>query len=126
MTPIGGKENNMGSITMITGRLGADPDLRETRQGKKVANFTVAVNSPWSKKYGEPDWFDVEAWGKTAEFVNQYLKKGDGVEITGHMRQQKWERDGEKRSRWVLSADRVSFPPSGGKRTKDDDDDVPF
>ena len=83
------------SVTLM-GRLTKDPEVKQTTTGKNVCPFTIAVD----KGYGQEgtNFFDCESWNKTAEFVGQYLKKGDLVLVDGRLDQQTWEKDGQKRS----------------------------
>lgn len=71
----------------ITGRLGADPDLRYTQTGTAVARFNLAVERNMGKdKEKETDWLTVVAWGKRAEFASNYLSKGRKVLVQGNLK----------------------------------------
>jgi single-strand DNA-binding protein len=59
-------------------------------------------------------FFDVEMWGKTAEIAAQYCKKGNFAIISGRLSQDTWEKDGEKRSKVYITAERVDLPPKTG------------
>ena len=80
----------------FTGRLAADPDVRQTRDGKTVARFRVAVAG---YKRDDASFLDFEAWGKTAELLSQYRHKGDAVGLVAHAVVDQWEADGAKHSR---------------------------
>lgn len=83
----------------LTGRLTADPELKEFGEGKQVANFSLAVNE-YKKGDGDAVSFvPVTVWNKTAEVANNFLKKGSRVAIKGRFQQQRWEQDGQKRSK---------------------------
>lgn len=99
----------MNNVSII-GRLGQDPELRETTSGKNVANFSVAVENRF-RDSGEPDWVAVEVWGKTAEAVAEHKKSGDQVAITGRITTSKWTDagTGDNRSRTFITADTVDF-----------------
>ena len=101
--------------SILVGRLVKDPESRQTPSGTAVANFTIAVNR--MKKQGatqsEADFFDIVAWQKTAEIAVQYLKKCSQVIVVGRLEQQKWEKDGQKRSKVVINAEQIEF--IGGK-----------
>ena len=73
---------------VIKGRLTADPEMRKTNNGVPVANFTVAVDRTFNRE--ETDFFRCSAWRATAEFVNQYFKKGQEILLTGEMRCDVW------------------------------------
>lgn len=83
---------------MITGRLGADPELRFTPQGNAVCTFRVASNHKVRDKPEETEWFQVLAWDKLGEICNQYLTKGARVYVEGRLQTRKWEdREGTTR-----------------------------
>ena len=85
----------------LIGRLGKDPELRFTPNGKKVAHFSMAVSQRWksngeAKEYTE--WVNVEAWGRLAEICQQYLGKGRLVYIDGRLKTDRYEdKEGETR-----------------------------
>jgi single-strand DNA-binding protein len=85
----------------IIGRLGKDPETRFTPSGKKVTQFSVAVNRHWKNAAGEvkevTDWFNVDAWGHLGEICQQYLSKGRLVFIEGRMQTDRYEQGGETR-----------------------------
>ena len=92
---------DLNSCTFI-GRLTKDADLRVTNTGIDVANFSIAVNS--SEKAGDQwrdkaNFFDMVLFGKPAEAVHPYLKKGQQVAVTAEAVQDRWEKDGEKHQR---------------------------
>ncbi len=80
----------------IIGHLGKTPEMRYTPAGKAVTTFSVAVNERWGdgEEQKHTEWFNCEAWGRTAEILNQYLKKGSSVYISGRQQTDKWEKDG--------------------------------
>lgn len=93
---------------VIKGRLTADPEMRKTNNGVQVANFTVAVDRTFN--CNETDFFRCTAWRATAEFVNQYFKKGQEILLTGEMQCDVWEdENGEKHSYWSVQATNVEF-----------------
>lgn len=96
----------MNSVT-IDGRLGKDPEVRQTNGGKTVVNFTIANQ----RNKEETDWFDCVAWDRTAEFISQYFRKGDGINIEGRLQQERWQNnEGENRSKVVISVGKAGFP----------------
>ena len=84
----------MNSINLI-GRLTKDPEQRHTTNGKAVANFTLAVDRPFSKN--ETDFINVVAWNKTAEIVTQYTGKGSQIGVTGRLQVRNYENNDGKR-----------------------------
>ena len=94
------------NIVTITGRLGADIELRQTQQGVSVATFTLAVNRPRSKD--TTDWINCVAWRQNAEFLSRYAHKGDMVAVVGMLTVRKYEdKDGNKRVAYEVLCDRV-------------------
>lgn len=107
------------NVTIIQGNLTRDPELKYTPSGSPCADISVAVNEKWKDKDGqlkeEVSYFPVVVWGKQAESVAQYLKKGSSVLVQGRLKQDRWE-DKEtqaKRNAIKVIADRVVF--LGGK-----------
>lgn len=80
---------------MLTGRLGADPEMRYTPQGSAVTQFSVASSRSWKSTDGQQheatEWFRVVAWDKLGEICNQYLTKGTRVYIEGRLQTRKWQ-----------------------------------
>lgn len=89
--------NDMNQVTLI-GRLTKDSELKYTQSGTAVARFTIASNKK-KKDSEEVSFFDIVAWGKLAENLNNYLTKGKQVALCGELRQNRWEQDGQKRSK---------------------------
>jgi single-strand DNA-binding protein len=88
---------------ILTGRLGADPEMRNTPQGHAVTTFRVASNRSWRSSDGEAhedtEWFRVVAWNKLAEICNQYLAKGARVYVEGRLQTRQWQ-DQEGQARY--------------------------
>ena len=111
---------------IIVGALGKNPELRYTPAGKAVCNMSVAVDDGYGDKK-KTVWFRVTAWDKTAENVNQYLKKGSSVLVEGRMNADEnggpriWEKDGQARASYEVTASVVRF--LGGKSEPKQDED---
>jgi single-strand DNA-binding protein len=110
----------MKSVNMVVlmGNMTRDAELRYTPNGKAVASFGLAVNRVYKDASGEKqssvDFFDVVAWGKLAEIVSQYGKKGQGMHVIGRLQNRNWEaQDGSKRNKTEVIANEVSLV--GGK-----------
>ena len=73
----------MAFTAQLTGNLGRDPELKYLDSGKTVANFTVAVRQ--NKKDAPARWVKVAVWGKAAEYVGNYVRKGDSVLLMGRV-----------------------------------------
>jgi single-strand DNA-binding protein len=106
------------NMVFLMGNLTRDPELRYTPNGQAVANFAVATNRSWKDGEGEVkdavEFTDVVVWGKTAENVANYLKKGRKVHIIGRLQTRNWEaQDGSKRYKTEVIANDVTF--LGGK-----------
>lgn len=86
----------------LIGRLGRNPETRFTPSGKKVCNFSIAVDHHWHGAEGEAkkstNWFNVDAWGRLGEVCQEYLTKGSLVYIEGRLQVEQYEKDGEKRT----------------------------
>lgn len=104
----------MNKVNLL-GRLTKDPDLRYTQSNNvAVCNFTLAVNRRVSKD-GEKqaDFISIQAWQKTAEFVEKYFKKGQQVAVSGRISTRTWEDDGGiKRYVTEVTAEEVFFADS--------------
>jgi single-strand DNA-binding protein len=79
--------NIINSVTLV-GRAGTNPETRYFESGSVVTKVNVAVRRPGKNQ--EPDWFPVEAWGKQAEVLANYVTKGDQVGIIGELRFDRW------------------------------------
>ena len=93
----------------LVGRAGREPDVRYFESGSTVANFTLAVNR--ISKGDEPDWFNLEIWGKQAQIAADYVKKGSLVGITGSFKIDSWKdkNTGEDRFKPVVRVDRLNL-----------------
>lgn len=124
----------MFTDVQVVGRLTRDPELRQTSNDTSVTNFSIAVNRDF--KNDEVDFFDVTAWRELAELVASYKSKGDLVLVQGNLRQDRFEKNGENRSKVYVVANRVVFLPSkndaensnGSDAAADatESDDIPF
>lgn len=100
----------MNCVT-ITGRMTGDPELKATNAGDHFCRFTVAVADYKKGSADSACFFDTVTWGKTAEFVAHYLKRGTYVEVVGKLREEKWRaRDGTKRRDVIIVASNVQTP----------------
>jgi single-strand DNA-binding protein len=87
---------------VLIGRLTRDAELKYTANGQAVCKFSIAVNR--RRKTGdqwvdEANFFDIVVWGRQGETLNQYLIKGKMVGVDGELRQDRWEQDGQNRSK---------------------------
>ena len=93
----------------LVGRAGREPDVRYFESGSIVANFTLAVNR--RSRDEEPDWFNLEIWGKQAQIAADYVKKGSLIGITGSFKIDSWKdkNTGEDRYKPVVRVDRLNL-----------------
>ena len=103
---------------ILIGNLGKDPELRYTPGGQPAANFPLATTERWTDKNGQrqerTEWHNIVAWGKLAELVNQYLKKGRQAYVEGRITTRSWDdRDGNKKFRTEIVATTVQFLGGG-------------
>src|SRR6185503_87310 len=104
---------------ILMGNLTRDPELRTTPGGQSGCSFSLAVNRSWQGQDGQAqeavDYFDVTAWAKLGELVNQYLSKGRKCLVQGRLSQRSWEKDGQKHSKVEVVASDVTFLDGGGQ-----------
>lgn len=111
---------------ILFGNLTRDPELRALPSGMNVVNFSIATNRVFrdrdGKKQEQTDFHNIVVFGRQADTVSQYLKKGSSVFIEGRIQTRSWDdkASGEKKYRTEIVADRVQFGPKsgggGGKR----------
>ncbi len=95
------------NIIILTGRLTRDPELKTGQSGKAYARFTLAVERPMQKD--ETDFINCVAFGKTAELIGEYLRKGRKAGVTGRLQMGKYEVNGEKRTSYDVIVDSIEF-----------------
>lgn len=101
----------MFNLVVLTGRLTADPELRQTQSGVPVTSFSIAVQRKY--KTGEDaitDFINIVAWRQTAEFICKYFGKGKMIGIEGCIQTRKWvDDDGKNRTAFEVLANNVQF-----------------
>lgn len=114
---------NVNKVLLI-GNLTRDPEMRSMPSGQPVANFGVATNRVWRDKEGQKqqqaDFHNVVAFGKLAETISQYMKKGNMIYVEGRLTTRNWDApDGTKKSRTEIIAETVQFGPrlAGGAQS---------
>jgi len=95
---------------VLVGRLTRDAELKYTAGGQAVCKFSVAVNR--RRKDGEQwvdeaNYFDIVLWGRQGEALSQYLVKGKTVGVEGELRQDRWQQDGQNRSKVEVVANNI-------------------
>ncbi|MBU4053115.1 MAG: single-stranded DNA-binding protein [Proteobacteria bacterium] len=136
---------------IILGRLGKDPEVRYTQDGRAIANFTVATSEEWKDKdtgdkKERTEWHRIVAFNKLGEICGEYLAKGKQVYVEGRIQTREWtDKDGGKRYTTEIVASDVQFlgskqdGPQTPRATQDQkfsnsgpsyseppDDDIPF
>lgn len=124
------------NLVVLTGRLTRDPELKYGQSGSAYCRFTLAVNRV---NKDEVDFINCVAFGKTAELVGEYLRKGKMTGLQGRVQTSSYEVNGEKRYRTDIIADRVEFLESNNNNSTtkypepvnntvedDDNDEFPF
>lgn len=114
----------------MTGRLGADPEMRYTPQGHAVTTFRAASNRSWRTAEGEAhedtEWFRVVAWNKLAEICHQWLSKGSRVYVEGRMQTRQWQdQEGQTRYQTEIIAIDIILLDSRRDGTPAPNDDAP-
>ena len=103
---------------MLIGRLTRDAETKYTSGGMAICSFSLAVNQrvkegdSWQD---EASFFDVATFGKTAESIGKYLVKGKQVAVDGRLKQDRWEHEGQSRSKVVINADNVQLLGGGDR-----------
>jgi single-strand DNA-binding protein len=109
---------NLNQVNLV-GRMARDAELRMLTTGTPVCSFTLVTNQFFlkdGKKAEQPEFHTVAAFGKTAELIGQYGKKGRLLMVAGHLRTSAWEKDGQKHSRTEIVAERVQLGPKAEKK----------
>ena len=102
----------MTNLTILTGRITKDLELKQAGQ-TTVTNFSLAVDNPF--KRDDASFFDIAAFGKTAELLNNYCNKGSKILVEGNLKQDRFtDKEGNNRSVVRVVANRVEFLDSKG------------
>lgn len=106
---------------MLIGFLGKDPDVWYGVNGTAVAQFSVATTERWKDKSGQlqehTEWFAIKAFGRRAEVIGEYLRKGSKAYIEGRKRTESWDdkQTGGKHYRDLVYLDKIEFLDSKGQ-----------
>ena len=129
--------NDLNNCQFI-GRLGKDPEIRNMSNGDPVANFSLACG--WKGKSSEgTEWVNCVAYGKLADIIGQYVRKGSQIYVSGKLKTRAWEKDGVKRYTTEINVDQMQLlggkSDDGGQRQQQrapaksagyDEDPIPF
>lgn len=98
---------------ILMGNLTRDPELRVTANGNSICKLGLAVNRVYSTKDGErreeTTYVDVDAFGKQAEVINKYMRRGSPIFVEGRLKLDQWESEGQKRSKLSVVLDKFEF-----------------
>lgn len=111
---------SVNKVTLI-GAVGRDPEIRYTASGMAVANFSLATSKKSKDKEEVTQWHQLVAFQKTAELVEQYVRKGSKLYIEGEIQYQEYEKDGEKRLATKIVINDMSFLSDGGNQASTQD-----
>jgi len=114
------------NVVSLVGRLGGEPDVKYFESGSVKTKLTLAVKRPTSNQDTPPDWFNLELWGKQADYAANYLRKGALVEVKGSLKMDFWKdkNTGADRSSPVISVD--SIQNYGAKRDESSENQEDF
>ena len=111
----------MGSVNkvILVGNLGRDAELRYTPGGAAVAKFSLATTETWNDKSGQKqertEWHNIDIWGKQAETLTEYLRKGKQVYVEGRLQTDEYtDKEGIKRKSTKIRGDRIVLLGGGG------------
>ena len=104
---------------IIIGNVTRDPEMKALPSGAKVTSLSIATNRVWKDQAGmkkeQTDFHNVVVFGRQAETVAQYIKKGSSLMVEGRIQTRSWDdKDGKKNYRTEIVADRVQFGPRSG------------
>lgn len=101
----------------LYGNLTRDPELRALPSGQQVASFALATNRTYTNKEGQKqeatEFHNIVAFGRQAEVIGQYLKKGRAAFVEGRIQTRSWEKDGQKQYRTEVVIESFQFGPGG-------------
>lgn len=133
--------SSLNKVQLI-GNLGADPEIRQATNGNAIANLNIATSEKWTDKSGEKrentEWHRVVIFGKLADVVGQYVRKGDRIYIEGKLQTRKWQdRDGNDRYTTEIVGNQMLMlggrqggqqqsQPTPSRDSGGLDDDIPF
>ena len=106
----------------VLGNLTKDPELRQTTGGQPVCSFSIATNRFFTDSTGQKqkqaEFHNIVAWGRQAEIINQYLKKGSILLVEGRLQTRSWQdQQGAKHYRTEIVADQIQLGPRTGGET---------
>ena len=123
----------MGSVNkaIIIGNAGKDPETKYTDAGVAVCTLVLATKHSWKQQDGtrqeKTEWHRIVFWGKLAEIVDKYVRKGSQVYVEGRIETRKWtDKNGHDKYTTEIVADQMQMLIGRPKAEVDNDDEVPF
>ena len=129
--------SNLNKV-MLIGRLGGDPESRNTKNGKTVCNFSIATSEKWvddqRQAHERTEWHRIVVYGKLAEICQKFLAKGRQCFVEGKLQTRQWEnKEGQKQYTTEILAASVQFlgnnahaPSNNSSNNSAQDDEIPF
>ena len=120
---------------ILLGNVGRDPEIWSMPSGTQTANFSIATSYKPKDRDEKTEWHNLVAFGKAAEIIRDYVKKGSRLYVEGRLDTQTWEKDGVKKYRTSIIVDEFCLLDSGGatrtsapqqEQAEIDDSDIPF
>ncbi len=103
----------------LYGNLTRDPEMRALPSGQQVANFSIATNRVYKDKEGQKkeqvEYHNVVAFGRQADLIGQYMKKGRPLFVEGRLQTRTWDKDGQKQYRTEIVVENFQFGPGGNR-----------
>lgn len=101
------------NLAIVCGNITRDPELKTTPTGQTVCSFSVATNKTWfdknNQKQERVEFHNIVTWGKAAENVAKYMRKGSQIYVEGELQTRNWDKDGVKHYRTEINARTIQF-----------------
>ena len=105
------------NLCILVGNITRDPELKTTPNGHSVCSFSIATNKTWIDKSGQKkeqaEFHNIVVWGKAAENVVKYMRKGSQIYVEGELQTRSYENEGQRHYRTEVNARKIQF---GAKR----------
>lgn len=112
------------NLVVLIGRLTRDPELKFGQSGKAYSRFSIAVDNPMKK--GEADFINCVAFGKTAELIGEYMRKGSKIGVNGRLQMNRYEVNGEKKTSYDVLVEQIEFLDSKNSQSSSSDYSAPY
>lgn len=112
------------NLVVLIGRLTRDPELKFGQSGKAYSRFSIAVDNPMKK--GEADFINCVAFGKTAELIGEYMRKGSKIGVNGRLQMNRYEVNGEKKTSYDVLVEQIEFLDSKNSQNSSGEYSTPY